>query len=276
MRLSLIDADSIVYIIAWHHKDLDVLDDSFVVQAVDSIVTEILARTNATHYFGTFSAAKNFRDEIYRAAKYKGQRGEKPEWVIKWAPTIVGRLREHWGFVTPTLSIEADDVLAGYKYAHTELDALGVEIIYCSPDKDLKQLPGTHFDYKHIDLPCVTVNEFDAAYNFYYQMLVGDTVDNIKGIPGCGEKKAKEALKDCTDKQQLKDVVHKRYLAHFGEYYGEIIYEETHNTLQLLTPSHYLWDVGFYEDGQITYFENLLKGYRPSPVPTIDLDLPEL
>jgi len=38
---------------------------------------------------------------------------------------------------------------------------------------------------------------------FYAQMLMGDTGDNIPGIPGWGPAKAYKALKDCQDEMQL-------------------------------------------------------------------------
>lgn len=256
-RLSLIDADSIVYIIAWHHKDSE---EFFVVQAVDSIVNEILKKTEATHYLGAFTASHNFRYDIYKYADYKGHRGEKPEWVGKWEVFIKNYLMTKWGFVMP-VGIEADDVLSGYPYVMKD----DMEVVYCSPDKDLRQLPGLHFDYKKMDDGSIeTVSKEKASYNFYMQLLMGDSTDNIKGIPGMGEVKAAKLLSECLDDVDMGVAVVTQYLKSFGEYYGPIIYDETNQAVSLLTPTHPQWN------------PDLLSGFVPREVPGLDLELPEV
>ncbi len=101
---------------------------------------------------------------------------------------------------------EADDLI------HDRAIELGQNgCIVISIDKDLKQIPGIHFDFyrkpsKEVDqlgqriqnemkgLKIVT--ESEAAYNFWYQMLVGDGSDNVKGIKGIGPKRAEKILYD--------------------------------------------------------------------------------
>ena len=255
-RLALIDADSIVYIVAWHHKDSD---EFFVAQAVDSIVNEILKKTEATHYLGSFTADTYFRYEVYKYADYKGHRGEKPEWVGKWEVFIKNHLMTHWGFVMP-VNCEADDVLSGYPHVMKE----EMEVVYCSPDKDLRQLPGIHFDYKKMDSVLEVVTKESAMYNLCMQLLMGDSTDNIKGIPGMGEVKAKKLLSECIDHMDMYSKVIEQYLKSFGDYYGPIIFEETSQTVTLLNPNHPQWN------------PNLLSGFVPREVVDIDLDLPEL
>ena len=255
-RLALIDADSIVYIVAWHHKDSE---EFFVVQAVDSIVTEILRKTDATHYLGSFTADTHFRYTVYKYADYKGHRGEKPEWVGKWEVFIKNYLMEQWGFVMP-INCEADDVLSGYPYVMEE----PMEVVYCSPDKDLRQLQGMHFDYKNMDGSIETVLEDQADYNLCLQLLMGDSTDNIKGLPGMGEVKAKKLLGECTDWMDRHVKVEEQYTRHFGSYYGPIIFDETVQTVMLLNPAHKQWD------------PKLLSGFVPRLVPGINEDLQEI
>ena len=66
--------------------------------------------------------------------------------------------------------------------------------IICSPDKDvLKQCIGMHYNYgKGVHVP-------DEALKFLWvQVLMGDSTDNIVGIPGVGIKTAENWLKDRT------------------------------------------------------------------------------
>ena len=55
------------------------------------------------------------------------------------------------------------------------------------------QVPGTHFrmlkEWKYEE-----VNEEQANFLLHKQILMGDTADNIKGLPGIGPKKAEALL----------------------------------------------------------------------------------
>ena len=51
------------------------------------------------------------------------------------------------------------------------------------------------------------VSDKQAEYNFWYQMLVGDVVDNVKGCKGIGPKKAEKILLESENyEQSVKDV----------------------------------------------------------------------
>ena len=57
-----------------------------------------------------------------------------------------------------------------------------------------------------------------GAYNFWYQMLVGDTVDNIKGCPGIGPVKAKKVLEPGMSEGRLYESVLSEYIHTFNDY----------------------------------------------------------
>lgn len=87
---------------------------------------------------------------------------------------------------------EADDELA---FAQTK------DTCICSIDKDLDQIVGKHFHpgIKRSNVfirepKLYTITEEQALYFFYYQLLVGDNTDNIKGAIGIGPKKAHNIL----------------------------------------------------------------------------------
>ena len=55
------------------------------------------------------------------------------------------------------------------------------------------------------------VTEEEALFNFYKQILTGDRVDNIKGLKGIGDVKAKRILKECKDENEMYLAVLKAY-----------------------------------------------------------------
>jgi 5'-3' exonuclease len=259
MRAAIIDADSIIYIVAWNNKESD---EELVIQSCDSIVNAILKKAEATHYLGAFSASVTFRQEVYKVAKYKGNRGEKPEWITKWGPVIKNHLMTNWGFVQAS-KCEADDVLAAME---SLLEDSSIELVYCSPDKDLKQLPGLHFDYSKMENELESVNFEQSIDNYLTQLLTGDATDNVKGLFGVGPVKAAKLLASCIDHLDKYQMVINQYDQFYGDYYGPIILKETETTIGLLTPIHSLWEE----------YSPTMSGYRLLPVPEIDNDLPEL
>lgn len=238
MKTALIDGDSIIYILAWTHKEFypdspGEVDYTAVIQdAVDQFVIGILAAANTSKYLGALGdqTQKSFRYEWAKYKPYKGTRKPKDEWVIRWEQIIRERLITEWKFCTVP-GLEADDIV-GLMHGH-----YFPECIVCSPDKDLRQLPGSHFDYKKTEF--LEITELEADYNFAYQMLVGDDTDNVAGLPGIGEKKAKDILSTVDLSQEFYiQKVRSLYRKYFGEHYGVIIFEENLAVLGLITSKH--------------------------------------
>ena len=91
--------------------------------------------------------------------------------------------------------VEADDVVAATWRQITELDFEGSNnVIVASIDKDYKQLPCLFFDYYHKRFNLVQIQPNEASFNFYKQMLMGDSSDGIKGVKGVGKDKADKIL----------------------------------------------------------------------------------
>lgn len=245
--IALIDADSLIYIIGYNHREFtdEPAVDIDIGRAVDNFVSTILTIVQADSYVGVLSPDKNFRHDVYKYAKYKGERPEKPIWFDRFAPVIKERLMDKWGFfMVPDL--EADDVICALaEYYESRAIFPEQEWIICSPDKDLRQIAGLHYDYKKEGaVPCI-VEAREAAFNFWYQMLIGDSSDNVKSVPGLGPVKAAKILGECEDEMQWSNVVMAQYRKYFGEYYGPIIFQETKDTLQLMSSKHRLWN--YYE-----------------------------
>ncbi|MCS7045251.1 MAG: DNA polymerase I [Gemmataceae bacterium] len=155
-----------------------------------------------------------FRDQI--SADYKANRAPMPDDLQLQIPMIHDLLA---AMRVPVLSVpnyEADDVIATLARAG---ERRGLEVYICSNDKDLRQLLN---DRVHIfNLRQRKVYDRAALASDWgiapeqvvdFQTLVGDTVDNVPGVPGIGPKTATQLLQ----KYQTLD----NLLAHLDEIPG--------------------------------------------------------
>jgi DNA polymerase-1 len=165
-----------------------------------SILMRLLEQSQPEYVAVAFDTGKTFRDEIY--PDYKATREKMPDDL---RPQIE-RIREMVdAFNIPRLEVkgyEADDVLG--TVAHLAVAAgFGVKII--TGDRDLLQLvderiivnlPGGKLaeakDYLKEDV--VDLWGIHPNQVVDYKALVGDKSDNIKGVPGIGEKTALSLL----------------------------------------------------------------------------------
>jgi len=211
-KTAIIDGDGIAYAIGWNHKD-DFLNEP-VLREVDQFMHDTLQGVGAKHYVGILSPAPrivrdvfaegpdafelepheykymdlakpNFRIAIAKSRPYKGQRKEKPEWYERLCPIIEQYLMDAWGFVRTPEGYEADDLCATMA-SHIQ------NRIIVHTDKDLKQIPGDHFNPKTKML--YTMSQHEAWAFLYKQIIEGDTTDNIEGIPGWGEVAAAKEI----------------------------------------------------------------------------------
>ncbi len=104
--------------------------------------------------------------------------------------------------------LEADDLVAYYGVNNSDY-----KVVICSPDKDvLHQCIGKHFNYQKVEF--VTTSETDAEKFLWKQVLMGDSTDNIQGIPGVGIKTAENWLKD--REKEIEGFVLRKYVEKFG------------------------------------------------------------
>lgn len=126
----------------------------------------------------------NYRTEVATILPYKGKRPPKP---IHYQ-TVRNYFIEYWGAEIVD-GMEADDKVA-IEYLCTYPDN-GVLV---SLDKDHLQIPGVHLCPKK--LVAYTVDEVNANRAFWSQMITGDPVDSIQGLPKYGPVAAERTLKD--------------------------------------------------------------------------------
>lgn len=109
--------------------------------------------------------------------------------------------------------LEADDSVAA-----TARDNPG-EYIITSGDKDLRTIAGLHLNPSKIKDGVQFVPELEACRFIYIQMLMGDKVDNIKGLsgtrekPGWGIKKAQKAMAQFNTEGDMARFVAEQYKA---------------------------------------------------------------
>lgn len=187
----LIDGDIITYRAGFSRHTECVMT---AVGVTDTIIEDILEKLQEEVFNVYITGAGNFRDEVAVTAPYKGNRkSAKPEFYSE----IRQHLISHYSAIVAE-GEEADDIIA------IEATKYGDDCIIASIDKDFDQVPGWHYNFvKHKKY---YVTEKEAMLNFYTQFLVGDTIDNIKGVRGIGPVKATKLLQDCKTAKEMFDV----------------------------------------------------------------------
>ena len=160
----------------------------------DSFIDEIVTACGCSEYEVWLSGNNNFRYQVYPEYKANRQGGYRP----KWEKETKQHLIELHNAQT-IHNAEADDALGARQ------DQAGLSTIIVTNDKDLKQIAGLHYD--PVKKLLFTITPEEATRWFYYQMLVGDPVDNIKGVVGIGPKKATAILDLCTSEEEMKQAV---------------------------------------------------------------------
>ena len=148
-----------------------------------------------------------FRDEIY--PQYKANRDPMPDELRSQIAPIHEVVRLLGWAVLDVPGVEADDVIGTLAVTAARQ---GVEVVVSSGDKDLAQLVDEHITIidtmngKRRDLAGVEA-EFGvpARLMLDYQTLIGDTVDNVPGVPKVGPKTAVKWLQEYGSLQAVVD-----------------------------------------------------------------------
>ena len=143
------------------------------------------------------SLGPTFRDEAF--ASYKANRAETPPDLLKQVPWIRKTLDAMRIPILEYEKFEADDVIGTLARRAVEQ---GIEVVIVSSDKDMLQLVNDRVQMLN---PMKDDKWFDAQATEEFMgvkpsqvadllALKGDTVDNIPGAPGIGEKGAKDLI----------------------------------------------------------------------------------
>ena len=215
----------------------------------------------------------NFREAVAKKKEYKvGRKGSvKPlhydnltEYILATYECVMAE------------GLEADDLLSVYQCKALAKNPDPTTII-CSRDKDLKMVPGMHFSWecgKQKQFGPVMVKGVGMLKPIYgsdvlsrgphkgehkiedlrglglmffgAQLIMGDSTDDIPGIPGQGKGAAYYTLRDVKTEEEMFKAVKELYVKKFGDDWGE----------ELLEQGRLLWMVNeLNEDGSPVMWE---------------------
>ena len=153
----------------------------------------------ATHIAVIFDHKdKTFRSDIYQ--NYKANRPPPPEDLVPQFQ-LIRNATEAFGFIAiDKKGYEADDIIATLSKKATEEGAI---VTIFSSDKDLMQLVSNDIKmYDPIRNIFIDIDRVKEKFGVTpdkvidVQALVGDTVDNVPGVPGVGVKTASSLISE--------------------------------------------------------------------------------
>ncbi len=204
LHLVLVDGSGFIFR-AFHALPPMTRPDGTPVNAVfgfTNMLAKLLKEHVGTHIAVIFDAGRlTFRNRLYEA--YKAHRPPAPEELIPQF-ALVREATEAFG--VPAIELpdwEADDLIAAYAHQAAEN---GGEVTIVSSDKDLMQLirPGVGMldpiKQKAIGPPEV-MEKFGVTPDkmVEVQALIGDSTDNVPGVPGIGPKGAAQLINEYGD-----------------------------------------------------------------------------
>lgn len=222
--LALIDSDSYAYAAAHLAEGTS---EQNARQVLNDLIQGTLIDLNTEEYMLFCTGDTNFRKEIYPEYKANRLDAKKPEHLA----ACKQHLRTEWK-AYESINCEADD-LVGIEAMRDPTR----ETIIVSVDKDLNTIPGWHYNPKKKERYLVSPR--DALRFFYYQLLVGDSADNIKGAKGIGPKKAERILETAFEDWCAEAGTEEELAA----YYFEAVqgYFSCHEELMLNARCLYIW-----------------------------------
>lgn len=168
-----------------------------------TIMFKVLSEENADYLAVAFDVhAPTFRHELY--ADYKGTRKPMPEELREQVPLIKQVLQAMGILTIEKPGLEADDIL-GTLAKRAERD--GMEVSLISGDRDLLQIASEHIKVRipktrggRTEVEDYYAKDVEAAYQvtplqfIELKALMGDSADNIPGVPKVGEKTARDLM----------------------------------------------------------------------------------
>lgn len=234
--IALIDMDLVCFRSAASAEEESV---GIAISRMKDLFEGIQSKVGAISYRAFLTGPSNFRKTIN--PQYKANRtAPKPKHLIALQKYALDHLGAEWAPDT----LEADDAMSIHQ------DKVGGTTTICSLDKDMLQVQGKHFQWAIGTLSWsrpdnfVEQTELEGLRLFYEQCIKGDSSDNVKGIPGLGEVKARKALAGLTTEQAMFNKVHSLSLIGKGNF---------------LMDSQCLWLLRHEGDSYATRYEKLLN-----------------
>tara|TARA_R110000764_G_scaffold3639_5_gene15067 strand:+ start:350 stop:1063 length:714 start_codon:yes stop_codon:yes gene_type:complete len=233
----LVDADSLIFASCYRKRETPE-DEKYYTDITDSRnkfdeqfmqIVNHLEEIYTIDKVITFSGSKgNFRKLITKKYKANRKNSELPPLLNEMHQFVKEQYDSVYGY-----GVETDDMVA--RYWHNLTQQFGRdEVCIVSIDKDYRQFPALIYNYHYKHKEILDISEDEAMYNFYEQMIMGDTADNVNYFKGKGKRFAEKYFEDCQTKYQY---TKKLYQLFIKEYKGKARqkYAECYNLLKLLT-----------------------------------------
>ena len=198
-KLFLVDASNHAYR-AYHAIQSDMrTPDGFPTRALYGfmgIIRSLMQQHRPDYIALVFDHGLSFRNEIY--PDYKGQRPDMPEDLRRQWPELIPLARASGFTVIEEQNTEADDIIGTLAVRYASMD---LEVKIVSGDKDFCQL--VNENVRILDLKEgreLGVKEVEERWGVAPERIIdllslmGDSSDNVPGVPGVGEKKAAQFL----------------------------------------------------------------------------------
>lgn len=228
-KIGLIDADTFKYrITASIMRNIDknpvYAEVDYLGKEIEKGLSYVTDFIDAKGFIFCFSGlrVRNFRYNVAFDREYKGNR-KNQEGYPKYESDkkkIEEALKQRF----PSLlfpELEADDILCMLQDKDTFI---------FSEDKDLLQVPGTHYNIETGDF--IEVSKEDAFMSLMRQLLEGDVVDNVLGLKSYGSVRTQELLTNIPVKKLPYEIL-KKYLEQYGIVNGIDSFVEAWNLLKL-------------------------------------------
>lgn len=189
-RTVLIDADILAYQVASSQEEaydfggqvVYSADEEKAIDEVNNAIAWIIDHVDADGAALFLTGTNNFRKQVLPTYKENRKDVRKPQLlqpIRKWM------LENTKCFIEDGL--EGDDLIG----IHATMPHKGERVIW-SADKDLKTVPGLHWNP---DDGCIyEIDEEEANYRFLSQVITGDPTDNYSGCPGAGPSMVDKTL----------------------------------------------------------------------------------
>jgi len=244
--LALVDGDILLYESAFAGQDKEtgeIHSFDYVREIFDEKLATICRAVEADSSHIYLTGDNNFRLTIAKTKPYKGTRHEEKPWHYENLRAYLSALPN----VTITDGYEADDAMCIEQCKRLEAK----DTIICSRDKDLRMCPGFHYGWEHGNQPEFFPEWVDRIGNielaekfsevtqkttkkikgtglkfFYSQLITGDTVDNIPGLPKAGPVVAFDNLNGCNTDGDMYKCVSQLYQGKLGDNWEEYLSEQ--------------------------------------------------
>jgi DNA polymerase I len=194
-KLVLVDGSSYLYRAFHGLPDLRTRagEPTGAIRGVITMLRKLVADEKPDYFAVVFDApGKTFRDDWY--PEYKANRSPMPEDMRPQIAPLHELIKAHgWPLIMET-GVEADDVIGTLAQA---AEKHGLDCVISTGDKDLAQLVTEHVILKNtMSMETLDINGVKEKFGVAptqmldYLSLIGDTVDNVPGVPKVGPKTA--------------------------------------------------------------------------------------